>query len=91
MVGGRTHSARVVDLANGSAAVRGAPALQAGTRGTPSVDGVGFPLDFAARSSDGELLHVAFDPGAAATASFRGVPERLAQRHVCLDLVHLLH
>ena len=79
MIGGQTHSARVADLSEGGARVRDAPALQAGTRGTLSVDGVGFPLVFAVQSSEGKSMSVVFALDAVATASFRGVPERLTQ------------
>lgn len=80
LVGGQTYGARVADLSNFGAQLRSAPTLQAGTQGMLSIDGVGFPLACTVRSSEDESLRVAFDLDAAATASFRGVLERLPQR-----------
>jgi chromosome segregation ATPase len=80
MVGGQTHDARVIDLSDGGAHLRGAPVLQVGARVTLSIAGVGFPLMCVVESSDEGAVSVAFDLDGAATTSFRGMPERLALR-----------
>ncbi|HUB12152.1 MAG TPA: methyl-accepting chemotaxis protein [Acetobacteraceae bacterium] len=78
--GGQTHAARIMDLSDKGAALTGAPALPAGTRGSLSADALGMPLPFVVRDSDGELLHLAFELDAAAAARFQGTAARLAQR-----------
>ncbi len=78
--GGQTYGARVANLSNGGARLCSAPALQAGTRGMLSIDGVRFPLASTVASSDGDSLLIPFNLEAAAAASFRGVLERLVQQ-----------
>jgi methyl-accepting chemotaxis protein len=79
-VGGQTHEARVADLSEGGAHLRGAPALQSGARGTLHIDRVGFPLPFVVRLHENGALRVAFELDDRAAAAFRGMPDRLAQR-----------
>jgi methyl-accepting chemotaxis protein len=80
MAGGQTHAARLDNLSEGGAHVVGGPTLPIGSRGTLSVDGVGFSLPFTVRSSDGGSLGLALALDEATAASFSGVPERLARR-----------
>jgi len=80
VVGGQPFTAHLADLSDGGASVTGGPALPVGSRGTLIVDGVGFPLPFSVRTSEGGSSHLAFTLDAATRASFRGVPERLARR-----------
>jgi len=79
--GGQTFGARVADLSDSGARVRGAPVLLAGSRGTLDIEGVGFPLPFSVKQSGGDSLHLAFALDAAAAARFSGVPARLAHRY----------
>jgi methyl-accepting chemotaxis protein len=80
LAGGQTYSARVADLSDGGAHVRGAPETAVGTRGTLVIDGVQTPLPFLVKESEGEVLRMAFTLDAAAMASFRGTAERLSRR-----------
>lgn len=77
---GQTQGARVVDLSEGGALLRGGPGLRIGDRGTLDIDGVGFALPFTVRVSENGALRIAFAPDAATAGRFSGVPERLAQR-----------
>jgi methyl-accepting chemotaxis protein len=79
-VGGRTYGARVADLSDTGAHLRGAPALQVGSRGALDLDGVGFPLPFMVRLGEEDSLRLSFELDEATAARFNGTPERLAQR-----------
>jgi methyl-accepting chemotaxis protein len=79
-VEGRAYPARVADLSDRGAHVRGGPVLPAGIRGALDIDGVGFSLPFIVRFGEGDSLRLAFEPDEATTVRFRGMPERLAQR-----------
>jgi methyl-accepting chemotaxis protein len=79
-VAGRSSPARVADLSERGAHIRGGPWLPPGTRGTVTIDGVGFALPFNVRAAEGDGLHVAFELDEATAGKFRSMPERLAKR-----------
>ena len=79
-IAGQTHAARIVDISEGGARVHEAPAAQSGTRGTLSIDGVGFPLPFIAQDEADGALRLTFDLDAATAVKFRGLPARLISR-----------
>jgi methyl-accepting chemotaxis protein len=79
-VQGQNYTARVIDMSSGGAQVSGGPELTVGSRGTLSVDGVGFPLPFSVKASGGGSLRLEFALDAAAAASFQSVTERLGRR-----------
>jgi methyl-accepting chemotaxis protein len=79
-VGGQMYDARVADLSDAGARLNSAPSLTSGTRGTLTMDGVGFPLAFVARASQGQSMNVSFSLDAATAASFSGMAERLLPR-----------
>ena len=74
------HAARISDLSEGGACVRGAPNLPVGTRGTLVIDGVAIPIPSVARGTDGDGLHVAFALDDSGRAAVRATLERLAKR-----------
>jgi methyl-accepting chemotaxis protein len=78
--GGQTFSARVADLSDSGAQVRGAQALPAGSSGSLDIEGVGFALPFSVKQGGGDTLHLAFALDPATAARFGGMPGRLAQR-----------
>jgi methyl-accepting chemotaxis protein len=80
VVGGKTHQARLVDLSDGGAHIRDAPALTVGARGTLAIDGVQMPLPFVSHEHVAGMLHVAFTLDAAATAAMQGTAERLSRK-----------
>jgi methyl-accepting chemotaxis protein len=55
------HSARVIDLSAGGAAVAGAPTITAGARGRLEVDRIAMPLPIVVLSTSEGLTHVTFD------------------------------
>jgi methyl-accepting chemotaxis protein len=77
-VGSRTHEARVGNLSEGGALVLGCPAMPEGNRGTLEIEGVGFPLSFVAKGTEGDTLHVAFAADAATASRWRDALARLA-------------
>ncbi len=79
-VAGQTHSARVIDLSDNGACIRGGPPMQTGRTGTLDVHGVGMPLPFTVKRNDGDGVHVEFTLDAASAAKFKGTPERFAQQ-----------
>jgi methyl-accepting chemotaxis protein len=79
-VGGETYPARVADLSDSGAHVRGAPALQPGGRGILDIDAVGIPLPFSVRHQDDGSLHLAFALDTATAARFNGIAEQMARR-----------
>jgi methyl-accepting chemotaxis protein len=72
----------ITDLSAGGAAIRDAPPVPVGARGTLSLAGLGFPLPFTVRSSEGKLLRVGFEPDAVSTAQLGPFLDRLASRRV---------
>jgi hypothetical protein len=79
-VDGHEHLARVVDLSEGGASVRGAPDLPAGARGVLRLDGAAVPLPCVVREAEGGALHLAFAPDEAAAAALRPLLQRLSLR-----------
>jgi methyl-accepting chemotaxis protein len=68
---GGLHRARVIDVSIGGAAVRDAPPLDPGVRGTLGLDGIGVPLPFVVRASVGGVLRMAFELDASAMAALQ--------------------
>jgi hypothetical protein len=81
LVDGKHYDVQLVDLSEGGGRIVGGPALTTGTRGTLTPEGGGLPLPLRVAGIDGESLRLEFTLDAAATAAFRGVPERLSGRH----------
>ncbi len=79
-IAGKTHRARIVNLSEGGAYPRDAPALQVGARGTLDIDGVDLPLAFVVVLDESGTLHLAFALDTATAAAFSGTPQRLAER-----------
>jgi methyl-accepting chemotaxis protein len=77
---GKDHAARVIDLSERGAAVRGAPSMAPGARAVLRVDAIGLPLPCVVRGSDDDTLHVTFELDEAGAAKVRAVVERLGQR-----------
>jgi methyl-accepting chemotaxis protein len=74
------HAARVSDLSEGGALVRGVPDTPVGTHGTLRLTGVAVALACVVRLTDGDGMRVAFELDAAATAALRPMIESLTQR-----------
>jgi methyl-accepting chemotaxis protein len=79
-IAGHTSTARLADLSEHGALVKGGPAIPVGTRGTLAMDSVDFALPFTVRAAEADALHLAFDLDEATAAQFRPIPERLARR-----------
>jgi len=73
-------AAWVTDLSAGGAAIRDAPSVPVGTRGTLGVAGLGFPLPFIVRLVDGQTLRVGFELDDIAVGQFRSFLDRLVSR-----------
>ena len=71
-------TARVTDISEGGAAIRGAPSLPIGTRGTLTLEGIALP--FSVHAGEGDALHLAFELDTATAARFASVLQRLAPR-----------
>ena len=80
IIGGQDYSAHVADLSATGAHVRGAPALQAGVRGTLSVEGVNYPLPFTVIRVADDMLGLAFTLDKATEVKLNETLERLGQR-----------
>lgn len=78
--GGRTHDARVANLSDLGAEVRGGPQLAAGVRGVLHVQDVSVALPFMVRHSDGEAIRLRFELDAETARTFAGTAERLGRR-----------
>jgi methyl-accepting chemotaxis protein len=76
--GGAARGMYLADVCAGGAAIRGAPAMSAGARGTVDVERIGMVLPFVVRSADASTMHVAFEVDAATTARLSGLLERMA-------------
>jgi methyl-accepting chemotaxis protein len=74
------HAARVSDLSEGGALVRGVPDVPDGTHGTLRLTGLAVGLPCVVRLTDADGMHVAFDLDAAATAALRPMIDSLALR-----------
>jgi methyl-accepting chemotaxis protein len=80
IAGGGTSAARVIDLAEGGAAVRIAVAPKPGATGTLQIDGVAFALPFVVLHAGDGVSRLAFKLDEATAAAFKPIPERLSQR-----------
>jgi methyl-accepting chemotaxis protein len=72
--------ARVVQISEGGAAIRGAPSLPPGARATVRLDSNGLALPCTVRASEDNTLYVMFELDAATNAQFKSSLERLARR-----------
>jgi len=79
-IGGASHNARVIDLSEGGAALRDAPAMQPGSRGVLVLSGTQVSLPFSVRSRADGIAHLAFVLDAAAVADFRPILKRAVGR-----------
>ena len=79
-IGGASHEARVSDLSAGGVALRGAPAMQQGSRGTLVLSGTQLSLPFTVRAQAEGIAHLAFELDAAAASAFAPILERLTAR-----------
>jgi methyl-accepting chemotaxis protein len=80
--GQATRTARVSDISEGGACVRGGPALVVGGSGSLAFDGVGSPVPFTVRSCADDELHVAFGLESEAVAGFTAFLERIGGRNM---------
>jgi hypothetical protein len=69
-------------LSETGARVRGAPASQAGLRGSLTIDGVGYPLPFSVKWCVDGALGMVFALDTATAAKFNETLERLGHRRV---------
>jgi hypothetical protein len=74
------HSARVIDLSVGGAAVIAASTLPVGTRGRLEVDRIAMPLPFVVLSTDSKMTHVTFELDADGTARLTRMMEQMGFR-----------
>jgi methyl-accepting chemotaxis protein len=81
-IGGETYAARVVDLSDVGARVQGVPPLQAGQRGTVTIDGVSSALPFVVKHAEHDALGIEFATDAANKAQLVQAIERLTLRRV---------
>ncbi len=78
--GQAASGARVANISEGGASIRGGPKLAEGTHGELHLDGFGFVLPCVVRGSDDGMLHLVFELDEAEKAKFRPAVERLAQQ-----------
>jgi methyl-accepting chemotaxis protein len=78
-IAGRSSAARVADLSQHGAFILDGPSAPTGTRGTLTIDSVGFALPFSVRSVEDNGLHLEFELDEATAAKFRPIPERLSR------------
>ena len=79
-VAGQDHVARVADISEHGAAIRGVPSVPTGARVALQIDAMGPALPCVVRSSEGDALHVSFELDAAGLARIKPIVERLGQR-----------
>jgi len=72
-------TARVTDISEGGASVRGGPSLHPGTHGALHLDGVGFALPCSVHSSEDDTLHLVFELDETARAKFQPILELFAR------------
>jgi DNA-binding LacI/PurR family transcriptional regulator len=71
-----------VDLSESGAQIDGAPALQAGTRGSVALEALPAPVPFVVRTLDHHgALHVQFDESEAVRAAVSALLKRLLGQH----------
>jgi methyl-accepting chemotaxis protein len=79
-IAGGSSTARVVDLSEHGAHVRGGPSVPVGSRGTLTIDTVGFGLPFSVRTAEDDAQHLMFELDQATAAKFQPFLERLSTR-----------
>jgi hypothetical protein len=79
-IDGISSIAKVADLSEHGALVRGATETSIGTKGTLTMDGVDIALPFSVRSADTDTLHLAFELDEATAATVRAFAEQLTSR-----------
>ncbi|HLJ06341.1 MAG TPA: cache domain-containing protein [Acetobacteraceae bacterium] len=79
-IAGQSHAARVTDISEHGAAIRGAPSVPSGTRGMLQIDAVGQALSCVVRGNSDDTLHMAFERDAGTSSRIRPIVERLGQR-----------
>lgn len=72
------HTARLSDISEGGACIRGGPSLPIGSNGSLGLDGLDFPVPFTVRSTLDDELHVAFMLDTTALATLRTFLQRAA-------------
>jgi chromosome segregation ATPase len=80
VAGGGEMVVRVKDLSEGGAYLRGTPNMAEGVRGTLRLDGHGAALNWIARATGGDGVHVAFALDDAGRAAVRAALQRRAGR-----------
>ena len=80
--GQSTRAARVSDISEAGACIRGGPALPVGSSGTLDLDGIDFSLPFIVRADGGDVLHVAFALDAGNAAALGVGLKRLGERRL---------
>jgi hypothetical protein len=80
VLGQGAHGARLSDISEAGACVRGGPSLPVGTSGTLGLDGVGFPVPFSVVACAEGDLHVKFTPDSASSGSLAAAVQGLIQR-----------
>ncbi|HEX3993608.1 MAG TPA: cache domain-containing protein [Acetobacteraceae bacterium] len=76
VAGGGEIGVRVKDLSEGGAWLQGTPNVPVGTQGTLRLDGHGVALNWVARTTDGDGMHVAFALDDAGRAALRAELQR---------------
>ncbi len=79
-VDGQTLEARIKDISDTGAQLKGPSSMQDGARGVLVVADIGFPLPFIVKDTSEGVLHVAFELDAETASEFGGMPARLAHR-----------
>lgn len=79
-IGGVWSTAKVADLSERGAMVRGAAEASAGTRGTLAMEGVDIAVPFSVRAVGKDTLHVEFELDAASAGKVRAFVERISSR-----------
>jgi methyl-accepting chemotaxis protein len=74
-----SHAARIVDLSEGGANVRGAPRLPVGAAGLLRIEGIDGPTPFNVRGSRGDTLRLAFGVVDAEATGLRALLNRLTR------------
>ncbi len=77
-IGGQSSTARIADLSMHGAYICSGPIVPAGTRGTLTVDSIGFPLQFTIRATENDGLHLMFELDDATAARFAPILKKLS-------------
>jgi methyl-accepting chemotaxis protein len=78
--GGKAYAARVIDISERGAAIRGAPLMQPGARVALHIDAVSHALPCIIRDSDDDTMHVSFELDATGSAKLKPIVESLSER-----------